>query len=39
VRKNTFWLSLLCIFVNAVIVFTVAYAIFAALSMIIKKLG
>ncbi len=38
VRKNTFWLSLLCVFVNATIVFTIAYAVFASLVMIIQKL-
>ncbi len=38
VRKNTFWLSLLCVFINATIVFTIAYAVFASLVMIIQKL-
>ena len=38
VRKNTFWLSLLCVFVNATIVFTIAYAVFASLVMIIQKI-
>ena len=37
VRRNTFWLSLLCVFVNAIIVFTIAYAVFASLVMIISK--
>ena len=38
VSKNTFWLSLLCVFVNATIVFTIAYAVFASLVMIIQKI-
>lgn len=39
VQKNTFWLALLCVFINAAIVFTLAYAIFASLVMIIQKLS
>lgn len=39
VRKNTFWLALLAVFINATIVFTLAYAVFASLVMIIQKLA
>ena len=38
VRRNTFWLALLCIFINATIVFIITYSIFASLTMIIKKM-
>lgn len=39
VRRNSFWLALMSIFINATIVFTIAYAIFASLAMIIQKLA
>ena len=37
VRRNTFWLALLCIFINASVVFGVAYSVFYALVLIISK--
>lgn len=37
VQRNTFWLALLCIFINASVVFAVAYSIFITWVIMISK--